>query len=82
MTAVQSSGGGGYGVGFLSFLKSPAWGIDYGQDGATTVSFVAGGNWSDVIGSVEESVDDYSPFVTIMVGKLTTKREKKQKTRR
>lgn len=75
MTAVQSYNGGGYGVGFLSFLKSPAWGIDYGQNGATTVSFVAGGNWSDVISSVEGSVGDYDPFVTIMVSTLNNRGE-------
>lgn len=67
MTAVQSSDGGGWGNGFLSFLASPAWGINYGHNGATTVSFVKGGDWSDVISSVEGAVDDYDPFVTIMV---------------
>lgn len=66
-TAVQSSDGGGWGVGFLSTLKSPAWGIDYGQNGATTVSFVAGGNWSDVIDSVRNSMTDYNALVTIQV---------------
>lgn len=70
MTAVQSTAGGGWGNGFLSFLASPAWGINYGKDGATTVSFVEGGNWSDVIGSVEDAVDDYDPFVTIMVSQF------------
>lgn len=43
MTAIQTPGGGGYGLGFLSFLRSPAWGVDYGQNGATTVSYRAGG---------------------------------------
>lgn len=67
-TAIQSSNGGGWGVGFLSILESPAWGIDYGQNGATTVSFVAGGNWSDVINSVQNSTADYDVFVSIQFG--------------
>ncbi|ROW01978.1 hypothetical protein VMCG_05514 [Cytospora schulzeri] len=67
-TAIQSSDGGGWGIGFLSTLKGPAWGIDYGQNGATTVSFVAGGKWSDVIDSVQNSSIDYEVFVTIQFG--------------
>lgn len=68
-TAVQSSDGGGWGVGFLSFVKSPpAWGgIDYGVNGATTVSFVNGGYWAEVLNAVEENADGYEPFVTIQV---------------
>ncbi|KAF3771433.1 family 12 carbohydrate esterase [Cryphonectria parasitica EP155] len=68
MTAVQSSGGGGWGVGFLSFLRSPATGIDYGVDGTTTVSFVEDGAWAEVIGSVNATKADYNTFVTIMFG--------------
>lgn len=69
MTAVQSADGGGWGVGFLSFLQSPAWGIDLGHDGATTVSFVAGGDWDEVLGNVTAAAAaNYEPFVTIMVG--------------
>lgn len=71
MTAVQSSAGGGYGLGFLSFLKRPAWGIDYGQDGATTVSYVRGGeqgNWTAVMGALEAAKGDFEVFVPIMVG--------------
>lgn len=67
MTAVQAANGGGYGTGFLSFLSSPAWGINYGHNGATTVSFVAGGDWANVISSVKGAVGKYSPFVPIMV---------------
>lgn len=70
MTAVQTVSGGGYGVGFLSFLKSPAWGIDYGQNGATTVSFVQGGtqgNWTAVIDALNGAKEDYEVFVPIMV---------------
>lgn len=71
MTAVQTVSGGGYGLGFLSFLKSPAWGIDYGQDGATTVSFVQGGvqgNWTAVIDALDDAKGEYEVFVPIMVG--------------
>lgn len=67
MTAVQSTGGGGWGNGFLSFLSSPAWGTNYGKNGATTVSFVDGGYWAKVISAVKGSVGDYDPYVTIMV---------------
>ncbi|KAK5633523.1 hypothetical protein RRF57_009237 [Xylaria bambusicola] len=43
-TAVQSTGGGGWGNGFISFLNSPAWGVNKGHNGATTKSFVDGGD--------------------------------------
>lgn len=66
-TAVQSSNGGGWGVGFLSTLKTPAWGTDYGLNGATTVSFVKRGRWADVISSVQNSTADYDVYVTIQV---------------
>ncbi|KUI70610.1 Rhamnogalacturonan acetylesterase RhgT [Cytospora mali] len=67
-TAIQSSNGGGWGVGFLSTLQDPAWGIDYGHNGATTVSFVAGGDWANVIKSVQNSTKDYDVIVTIQFG--------------
>ena len=66
-TAVQSTNGGGWGNGFLSFLRNGAWGINYGHNGATTVSFVAGGDWATVIGRVEESTSDFDVYVTIQV---------------
>lgn len=71
MTAVQTDSGGGYGLGFLSFLKSPAWGIDYGQNGATTVSYVQGGvqgNWTAVMEALNDAKEEYEVFVPIMVG--------------
>lgn len=71
MTAVQTDSGGGYGLGFLSFLKSPAWGVDYGQNGATTVSYVQGGvqgNWSAVMNALDDAKEEYEVFVPIMVG--------------
>ncbi|KAI1183584.1 GDSL-like Lipase/Acylhydrolase [Nemania serpens] len=47
-TAIQSANGGGWGTGFLSFLLSPAHGVNKGHNGATTQSFVDGGDW-DVV---------------------------------
>jgi hypothetical protein len=66
-TAKQSSGGGGWGNGFLSFLKSPARGTNYGHNGATTESFVKGGDWGKVISQVKNSTADGDVFVTIQV---------------
>lgn len=68
-TAVQSSNGGGWGNGFLSFLTSSAWGINKGHNGATTVSFVSGGDWANVTGYVDsKTAEGYSAFVTIQFG--------------
>lgn len=66
-TAIQSSGGGGWGDGFLTTLHRGTFGINYGHDGATTASFVSGGDWATVLASVSEYKDSYSPFVTIQV---------------
>lgn len=66
-TAIQNEDGGGWGAGFLSFVKSPAWGTDYAVDGSTTVSFVDNGYWAEVIDAVGNNTGDYSPFVTIQV---------------
>ncbi|KAJ2904297.1 hypothetical protein MKZ38_008356 [Zalerion maritima] len=67
-TAVQSEGGGGWGDGFLSFLIPTAWGTNCGHNGATTVSFVEGGDWATVIGEVEDNKDEYDCWVTIQFG--------------
>jgi lysophospholipase L1-like esterase len=68
-TAAQSSNGGGWGNGFLSFLKSPAWGINKGHNGATTVSFVNGGDWANVTGYIDsKKAAGYDVFVTIQFG--------------
>jgi len=66
-TAVQSAGGGGWGNGFLSFLRNGAWGVNYGHNGATTVSFVAGGDWDVVLGRVGEAKGEFDVYVTIQV---------------
>ncbi|KAI0535173.1 SGNH hydrolase-type esterase domain-containing protein [Xylaria digitata] len=67
-TAVQSTGGGGWGNGFLSFLNSPAFGVNKGHNGATTKSFVDGGDWAVVTGLVSENVAEYDTYVTIQFG--------------
>ncbi|CAJ2506564.1 Uu.00g006940.m01.CDS01 [Anthostomella pinea] len=67
-TAVQSEGGGGWGNGFLSFLKAPAWGVNLGHNGATTVSFVQGGDWANVTDYVKRNTRRFDTYVTIQFG--------------
>lgn len=68
-TAVQSTGGGGWGNGFLNWtLKAPAFGVNFGHNGATTVSFRAGGDWARVLGNVSQYKDSNEVFVTIQFG--------------
>lgn len=67
-TAGQSAGGGGWGDGFLNTtLRYPASGRNFGHNGATTVSFVQGGDWAAVLEDVESHVDSHKVFVTIQV---------------
>ncbi|KAI0871246.1 SGNH hydrolase-type esterase domain-containing protein [Hypoxylon argillaceum] len=68
-TAIQATNGGGWGNGFLSFLTSPAAGVNKGHNGATTASFVAGGDWDVVKGLVtqyKDAGDDV--YVTVQFG--------------
>ncbi|KAI9648159.1 hypothetical protein NHQ30_002791 [Ciborinia camelliae] len=69
-TAVQNAGktGGGWGDGFISTLFNGAGGINYGHNGATTASFVAGGDWAKVLAAVAEYKSAYTTFVTIQFG--------------
>ena len=68
-TAVQSEGGGGWGDGFLNTtLHHGASGINYGHNGATTVSFREGGDWDQVLRAAEDSLSEYRPYVTIQFG--------------
>lgn len=67
-TAKQSTGGGGWGNGFLSLLKSPASGVNLGHNGATTVSFVAGGDWNNTLSYVRNHSANYDCYVTIQFG--------------
>ncbi|GAP90931.1 putative GDSL-like lipase acylhydrolase [Rosellinia necatrix] len=68
-TAVQAANGGGWGNGFISFLKSPATGVNKGHNGATTKSFVEGGDWATVKGLVGSSqASGHDVYVTIQFG--------------
>lgn len=68
-TASQSSNGGGWGDGFLNTtLFNGATGHNYGHNGATTVSFRAGGDWDKVLSTVKNVSNEYHPFVTIQFG--------------
>ncbi|CRG90953.1 hypothetical protein PISL3812_08001 [Talaromyces islandicus] len=68
-TATQSSGGGGWGDGFLNTtLFNGACGSNYGHDGATTVGFRAGGDWDNVLGRARNSSSHYDPYITIQFG--------------
>jgi len=68
-TAVQSTGGGGWGDGFLNTtLGNGASGKNYGHNGATTVSFRAGGDWANVLATAKNVSRNYTPYVTIQFG--------------
>ncbi|TVY89797.1 Rhamnogalacturonan acetylesterase, partial [Lachnellula willkommii] len=67
-TAKITSGGGGWGDGFLSTLVNGATGMNFGHDGATTVSFVQGGDWASVLSEVKNHTGAYDPYVTIQFG--------------
>ncbi|KAF1833573.1 SGNH hydrolase [Decorospora gaudefroyi] len=76
-TATQSAGGGGWGDGFLSTtLQKGASGKNFGHNGATTVSFRAGGDWANVITAVKSASDKYDPYVTIQFGHNDQKPDK------
>lgn len=66
-TAVQSTGGGGWGNGFLSFLKKPAFGTNYGRNGRTTVDYVSQGHWATVKDAVKSNTANFDVYVTIQV---------------
>jgi lysophospholipase L1-like esterase len=68
-TAIQSSGGGGWGDGFLNTtLFNGECETNYGHDGATTVSFRAGGDWDNVLERALNSSSHYDPYITIQFG--------------
>jgi lysophospholipase L1-like esterase len=68
-TALLNPSGGGWGQGFLSTtLRPPASGIDLGHDGATTVSFVQGGYWAQVLSNITTHRNAYEVFTTIQFG--------------
>jgi hypothetical protein len=63
-TAPQSSGGGGWGAGFLALLKGGATGKNFGRNGATTKSFMQQA-WPQVLSSTAQAKGRYTAFVTI-----------------
>lgn len=76
-TAVQSTGGGGWGDGFLNTtLQKGATGKNFGHNGATTVSFRAGGDWTAVLSAAKAALPNYTPYVTIQFGHNDQKADK------
>ncbi|KAL4892237.1 SGNH hydrolase-type esterase domain-containing protein [Aspergillus ambiguus] len=68
-TATQSSNGGGWGDGFINTtLFSGAGGLNFGHNGATTVSFRDGGDWDNVLSELADHKARYNPYVTIQFG--------------
>lgn len=67
----------GWGDGFLNTtLKNGATGKNFGHNGATTVSFRAGGDWANVLAAAKASLPKYLPYVTIQFGHNDQKPEK------
>lgn len=67
----------GWGTGFLTTtLKKGATGQNFGHNGATTVSFRAGGDWANVLTAAKASLTSYTPYVTIQFGHNDQKPEK------
>ncbi|KAL0943488.1 GDSL-like Lipase/Acylhydrolase [Colletotrichum truncatum] len=75
-TAVQSTGGGGWGDGFLASLKKPAFGTNYGRNGRTTVDYVSQGHWATVKKAVQDNAKNFDVYVTIQFGHNDQKPEK------
>ncbi|CAG8949876.1 hypothetical protein HYFRA_00004204 [Hymenoscyphus fraxineus] len=63
-TAVE----GGWGDGFLKLLANGAKGTNFAKSGRTTVSFVSGGFWDQVIAAVKANAASFTPRVTIQFG--------------
>ncbi|KAK4237188.1 SGNH hydrolase-type esterase domain-containing protein [Achaetomium macrosporum] len=59
---------GGWGDGFVAILRNGAIGQNKGHSGATTASFVAGGDWETVLDLVKNNKAKYNCFVTIQFG--------------
>jgi lysophospholipase L1-like esterase len=59
---------GGWGDGFLATLRNSAIGQNRGHSGATTASFVAGGDWGKVLNLVKSNKANYDCYVTIQFG--------------
>lgn len=59
---------GGWGNGFLSYLKDPAEGENRGKSGSTTVSWKTSGRWSSLLQGISDTKADYEPIVTVQFG--------------
>ncbi|KAL2192467.1 SGNH hydrolase-type esterase domain-containing protein [Corynascus similis CBS 632.67] len=59
---------GGWGDGFVALMQNGAIAENLGHSGATTASFVAGGDWGQVLDLVEQNKDNYDCYVTIQFG--------------
>lgn len=59
---------GGWGDGFLSFVKAPAEGINPAKSGATTVSFRRQGLWDKALQAVRDNAANAQPIVTMQFG--------------
>ncbi|KAI3536950.1 oxidoreductase [Colletotrichum filicis] len=59
---------GGWGDGFLSYLKDPAKGENRGKSGSTTVSWKSNGRWASLLQGINDTRADYEPVVTIQFG--------------
>lgn len=63
----------GWGDGFKNFtLAPPAFAVNYGHNGATTGSFMAGGDWAVVLAQVKKYVPSSTVYVTIQVCTVRT----------
>ncbi|KAF4991198.1 hypothetical protein FDECE_14119 [Fusarium decemcellulare] len=59
---------GGWGNGFLSYVKDPAAGINSAKGGATIPSFRSQGLWDKAIANVKSHLEDYEPILTMQFG--------------
>jgi lysophospholipase L1-like esterase len=59
---------GGWGDGFVDLLRNKAIGQNKGHSGATTASFVAGGDWKVVLDLVKNNKAKHDCYVTIQFG--------------
>ncbi|KAF9870927.1 GDSL-like Lipase/Acylhydrolase [Colletotrichum karsti] len=59
---------GGWGNGFLSYLKDPAEGENRGKSGSTTVSWKSNGRWASLLEGINDTKADYEPIVTVQFG--------------
>lgn len=59
---------GGWGDGFLSYLKDSAEGENRGKSGSTTVSWKSNGRWASLLQGINDTRADYEPVVTVQFG--------------